>query len=254
MERMGKIKAGIVLAAGKGTRMKISYPKVLYPLGGKTLLERLLRTLDQAQLDKIVVVVGFQAQKVRKRVKGFNLQTKIEFAFQAEQLGTGHATKCAKQNFEGLKGGVLVAYGDMPFWSLKTIRQMFRVHEKNKATITLAIAELPKQFTYGRVIIENGKVKAVIEEKDCSLSQLRIKAKNAGLYVFDSVWLFANLDKLSNQNAQREYYLTDLIEIAVKQDKKVVPYFLENSYEAIGVNTKKDIHLAENKLPALRGE
>lgn len=242
---MSKI-AAIVLAGGKGTRMKLDYPKVLYPFQQKPLLFYLLKTLAAIDLTKIVVVVGFQKEKVKKAVKKFPFFDKrFEFAWQEKQLGTGDAVKAAQENFFGFKGSILVAYGDTPFWSKETIKGMFNLHNKNKATITLAIAHLPKQFAYGRVVIDNGKVKRIVEEKDCDPEELKIKDKNAGLYVFDSKWLFANIDKLSNNNAQKEYYLTDLIGLAVEQKYQVLPYFLSDSYEAIGINTKDNVLLAK---------
>lgn len=252
MKAVGK--SAIVLAGGKGKRMGLPYPKVLYPFRGKPILRWLLETLDEIGLRKIVLVVGFQAEKVKEAVKKFSLRTPLEFALQRKQLGTGHAVKCTENNFVGQNEDILVAYGDMPFWSQKTIKEMFRLHQEKKATITLAVTKLPKQFAYGRVIIEEGKVKAIVEEKDCSPEQLKIKKKNAGLYVFEGTWLFANLGKLSRENAQGEYYLTDMVEIAVRQHRRVLPYFLKNPYEAIGINTPEDIKIAQEKIPALSGD
>ena len=238
--------AAVVLAGGKGTRMGLNYPKVLYPLKSKPLLFYLLKNLADFRLGKIVIVIGFQGDKVERAVRGFSFfDQRFEFAWQKKQLGTGHAVKSARKNFLNFKGSVLVAYGDMPFWSPKTIKEIFAFHSQNKATITLAIAYLPKQFAYGRVIIKKGKVEKIIEEKDCAPKELKVKEKNAGLYVFDSNWLFKNLNKLSNQNAQGEYYLTDLVGLAVSQKRRVLPYYLTDSYEAVGINTLADVKLAK---------
>ena len=227
----------VILAAGKGTRMpKAEIPKVLYELDNKPMIEYIVDNLISIGIKKPIVVVGYQAEKIKKFLGG-----RAQYALQKEQLGTGHATKAAEGLLKGKKGTALVIYGDMPLWSEETYKSLIKKQIKDKAEVVMTSIELPKEYAYGRVIRDReGKISGVIEEKDCSPEELRVKEKNAGLYAFDNVWLFENLVRLQSNNVQHEYYLTDMIGLAVNQGKKVETVWAKNPEEGMGVNTLED--------------
>lgn len=227
----------VILAAGKGTRMpKKEIPKVLYELDGKPMIEYIVDNLIYIGIKRPIVVVGYQAKKIKKV-----LGKRAQYTLQKEQLGTGHATKAAEDLLKGKKGTTLVVYGDMPLWSKKTYKSLIEKQKKDKAEVVMTSIELPKEYAYGRVIRDaKGKIKGVIEEKDCNTQELKIKEKNAGLYAFDNLWLFENLQRLQSNNAQHEYYLTDMIGLAVNQGKKVETVLAKNPEEGMGVNTLED--------------
>jgi len=211
-------------------------PKVLYKLEGRPMIEIIVENLYEIGIEKPIVVVGYKKEMVN-RVLG----KRVRYARQKKQLGTGHAVKAAEKLLKGKEGTTLVVYGDMPLWSKKTYRTIEEKQKITKAEIVITSIELSEEFKYGRVIrSKDGKIRGVVEERDCTFSQLKIKEKNAGLYAFDNFWLFNNLSKLKNKNTAGEYYLTDMISLAVKQGKKVEAIWAKNKKEGMGVNTLED--------------
>jgi len=231
--------AAVILAAGKGTRMKSKLAKVLHPLLGRTVLWHVLQAVREAGIDEIVVVVGHDAVQVRAAFA----DESVTFVEQTEQLGTAHAVMQAQSVLEGRADQVLVLYGDMPLWQASSLQTMIEIQAQNEGPLSMAtiIAEDPRGF--GRVIRgEDGNVSAIVEEAQCTPQQLAVKELNVGLYCFEADWLWKNLSTIQI-SPKGEYYLTDLPEIAGKYGKKITALVLADESETIGINTR--VHLSE---------
>lgn len=229
----------VVLAAGKGTRMKSELYKVLHTINGISMVEHVLRAVQQSNVERIVTIVGHGAETVRDV-----LADQSEFALQEEQLGTGHAVLQAKDLLKDEEGSTLVICGDTPLFSAETLNQLFEFHEESnaKGTILTAIAEDPAG--YGRVVRQSDKeVSRIVEQKDANEEEQAITEINTGTYVFNNKALFEALDKVGNENAQGEYYLPDVISIMKEAGDIVKAFTMDNFDEAIGVNDR--IALAE---------
>lgn len=236
----------IVLAAGKGKRLqseKFNAPKVLREANGRALLSYVLENIDFIEQKDTSIVVGYMREMVIEKTKGDYL-----FAVQEEQLGTGHAVASAKEHFVDYDGPVLVLYGDMPMLKKETYQAMVRVHEESGADCTFLTAISESPLAYGRIVRENGKIVDIVEQKDCNAEQLNIKELNVGVYVFNSKDLFENLSKLKNNNAQGEYYLTDVPKLFIAAGKKVEAYTIGDTCEIYGVNTVEDLEFCEKNL------
>jgi bifunctional UDP-N-acetylglucosamine pyrophosphorylase/glucosamine-1-phosphate N-acetyltransferase len=229
--------AAVVLAAGQGTRMKSSLPKVLHPVLGQPLVAYAVDTARAVTGRAPVLVVGHGAEQVRQ-----TLGESAEYALQAEQLGTGHAVLQARDALLGRADRVLVWYADMPLISPAMLQSLYAQHAASRATFTLVsvIADDPRGF--GRVVRGEEGAAAVVEEADCSSEQLRIRELNAGVYCFEAEWLWQNLPLLP-LSRKGEYYLTDAVALAVGQGRKVGVYVCEDPDELLGINTR--VHLAE---------
>ncbi len=236
----------IVLAAGKGKRLqseKFNAPKVLREANGRALLSYVLENINFIEQKDTTIVVGYMREKVIEKTKGDYL-----FATQEEQLGTGHAVASAKEHFVDYDGPVLVLYGDMPMLKKETYESMVRVHIESGADCTFLTAVSESPLAYGRIVRENGKIVDIVEQKDCNAEQLNIKELNVGVYVFNSKDLFENLSKLKNDNAQGEYYLTDVPKLFIAAGKKVEAYTIGDTCEIYGVNTVEDLEFCEKNL------
>lgn len=237
-------KCAIVLAAGKGTRMKSKLPKVLHKVCGKSMVNHVVDILKQSEIEDINLIIGNGAEQVKEATES----RKVSYSMQEEQLGTGHAVICAKEFLKGKKGTVAIFTGDAPLISKETVIKFIKFHEKeqNKATILTSI--LDDASGYGRIIRNNAnEVEKIVEHKDCNEEELKVKEVNAGMYCFDIESLLESLDKLNNDNAQGEYYLTDVIEILKVQKEKVgaiaVPF-----EETLGVNSRVQLANVEKML------
>ncbi|HBY89719.1 MAG: bifunctional UDP-N-acetylglucosamine diphosphorylase/glucosamine-1-phosphate N-acetyltransferase GlmU [Ruoffia tabacinasalis] len=229
----------VVLAAGKGTRMKSELYKVLHTINGISMVEHVLRAVQQSNVERIVTIVGHGAETVRDVLADHS-----EFALQEDQLGTGHAVLQAKDLLKDEEGSTLVICGDTPLFSAETLNQLFDFHEESnaKGTILTAIAEDPAG--YGRVVRQSDKeVSRIVEQKDANKEEQAITEINTGTYVFNNKALFEALDKVGNENAQGEYYLPDVISIMKEAGDTVKAFTMDNFDEAIGVNDR--IALAE---------
>ncbi len=234
----------VILAAGKGNRMQSENPKVLAELAGKHLIRHLLEEVEKVSNEKPVMVVGYKAELVKKE-----LGDACVYVEQKEQLGTGHAVLSAQEASAGAKN-ILVLQGDMPFISSKTIENLLERHFYSTARITVATVALPgfndwrEAFTsFGRIIRKNGKI-LIREYKDATPGEREIKEVNAGAYVFDAEWLWPNLRKIKNENAQKEYYLTDLLRMASEQKANIKTVQIDPR-EALGANTKAELEILE---------
>lgn len=243
----------IVLAAGKGTRLHSEdsgLPKVLHPACGRPLLGYVLDSLAFLPREDIAIVVGYRAQDVMRAAgEGY------VYCLQREQLGTGHAANAAAHALRGYTGTVLVCYGDMPLFRRETYRHLFEVQRRdgNACTVLTGVTEMP--LAYGRVIRDaQGNFLRVVEERDCTCAQKKIRELNVGVYAFDAPLLFETLGQLRNDNRQREYYLTDVPGLLLAQGRKVGICTTRDGSEILGVNTPEDLVRAERYLAARRDE
>ncbi len=234
----------LVLAAGKGTRMKSKLPKVLHKAGGVPMVGQVLRAVKDAGTKREIVVVGFGAEAVTAYV-GETAETVV----QKEQLGTGHAVLQAESLLQGEKGILLVTCGDTPLVRTETFRALLDCHKKTQASATVLTACMPDPTGYGRVIRSaDGKVSKIVEQKDGTSQELAVNEVNAGIYCFELPELWELLHRIGNNNAQGEYYLTDIIGMLVADGKTVSAVAAEDYRETLGVNSRLQLAQAEKIL------
>ncbi|WP_125154118.1 bifunctional UDP-N-acetylglucosamine diphosphorylase/glucosamine-1-phosphate N-acetyltransferase GlmU [Clostridium rectalis] len=229
----------VILAAGKGKRMKSVIPKVLHKVCGKEMVNHVIDTLREGGVEDINIIIGTGAEKVKVNTSSKN----VSYSLQDTQLGTGHAVKCAKEFLKSKKGTVAIFNGDAPLITADIVKKLIAFHEDNNFTATILTSIVENPYGYGRIIREcNGEVKKIVEHKDCSKDELEVRELNAGMYCFDVEALLVALEKLSNNNCQGEYYLTDVIEILKNDGKKIgaIPVEFE---ETMGINSR--VQLAE---------
>jgi bifunctional UDP-N-acetylglucosamine pyrophosphorylase / glucosamine-1-phosphate N-acetyltransferase len=228
----------IILAAGQGTRMRSNLPKVLHPLLGKPLVYYSLNAAQKVSGITPVMVIGHGGEEVRQVVG-----EAARFVLQEPQLGTGHAVQQTMSLLQGKSDHVLVTYADMPLLRAETFDQLVEAHQSHKGPITLLTVVEDDPRGFGRIVRdEDGNVTAIVEEAEASLEQLEIKELNASVYCFDSTWLWDNIESIP-LSKKGEYYLTDLVGLAVQQDLPIQALILEDREEAIGINSR--VHLAE---------
>lgn len=227
-------KNAIILAAGKGTRMKSKLHKVLHQVCGKTMVEHVLTQLQAADIQNIVTVVGYGADTVKDA-----LGDQVRYALQKQQLGTGHAVMQTEDLLGELAGQTLVVSGDTPLFTAATFNYLFQYHEQHHAAVTILTSKAPDPTGYGRIVRnEIGIVERIVEQKDASVEEQAIHEINTGVYCFDNQKLFAALKRLTNDNAQGEYYLTDVIGILKEEGEIVTAYQMEDFDESMGVNDR----------------
>lgn len=230
----------VILAAGKGTRMKSDLPKVLFKIGDKTLVEYGVDTAQKLNPENIIVVVGHRKEMVQEILGG-----SVDYAVQAEQLGTGHALMQTKDMLADKTGYVLVSNGDMPFISQDMYMQLYNKCIDGDASAAMMTVETEDYPSWGRIVRgEDGNVNKIIEAKDADENTLRINEKNAGIYCFKIDDLFAALDKIKSKNVQQEYYLTDIIEILGMEGKKIIAVITNDHKNIIGINTPEELNRA----------
>lgn len=231
----------IVLAAGKGVRMKSDIPKVSHLVLGKPMIVWVLEAVEGLKLDGIFVVVGYKSEMVKAECEGF----KVTFVEQKEQMGTGHAVLQAAPYINDAV--VLVLNGDMPLIKTDTLEEFISLHRKNRsASATVLTATLPDPASYGRIVRDsNGRVIKIVEKKDATAEEAAIKEINTGTYCFNSRDLLDALNEVRPDNAQKEYYLTDVIGILTKRNLPVYTYQVQDPNEALGVNTIEEIARVE---------
>ena len=238
--------AAVILAAGKGKRMKSDLPKVLHPIGGKPMIHRVLDTLLPMEFEKVVVVIGHKGEQVREALAGYP----VEFAWQREQLGTGHAVKMAAGVLGDFEGTTLVAAGDVPFLSSEAIHRLMDMHHRTRAAATCLSAVLDDPSGYGRIIRagEADRLMAIIEERDADEQVRGIREINSGTFCFDNQRLFAALEQLTDDNAQGEYYLTDVVKIFHDNGLTVAVAVAPDPDEVLGVNSIEQLRELEQKF------
>lgn len=228
----------IILAAGKGTRMVSSLPKPLHPLLGKPLIAYILSAVQPLSENLPVMVIGHGGEKIQQQ-----LAQQARFVVQKDLLGTGHAVQQVEPILKGESGLVLVVYGDMPLVRTQTLKSLVEAQQGNPGPVTIltVVEEDPRGF--GRISRDrSGRIQAIIEEADATPEQLRITELNAGMYCFDAEWLWDHLKNLE-LSSQGEYYLTDLVGLAVEESQIVASVLVEESWELLGINNR--LHLAE---------
>lgn len=240
---MNKV-AALVLAAGKGTRMKSRLPKVLHKVGGKAMVERVLDTVNAVGVDRSVVIVGFGGEEVRAY-----LGDRCEYVTQAEQKGTGHAVREAKPVLGDFDGTIVLMCGDTPLVTEDTIKALLNEHATTGAAATVLTAHMENPTGYGRIIRdEEGKVLRIVEQKDGTPDELAVQEINTGMYAFDSQKLWPCLAQLSDDNAQGELYITDVVGILVNAGERVSAYMTMDEDESLGVNSRVQLAEAERIL------
>ncbi|MEW5802789.1 MAG: sugar phosphate nucleotidyltransferase [bacterium] len=230
--------AVVILAAGQSTRMKSQLSKMLHPLCGRPIVRYVTDLVDAVCARRAVMVLGYQADRIQKELQ----DTRIEFVYQKEQLGTAHAVLQTKDALADFSGVVLVLNGDTPLLTSREVNELVAFHCNSRAACTILSSDIPDPFSYGRILRdETGSVLGIVEEKDASKEQKKIKEINAGIYCFDSRALYDTLNKINNRNAKKEYYLTDSIAI-LRQEGKVVQAFKAADYRtSLGINTRGNL-------------
>ncbi len=231
--------AALILAAGKGTRMRSDLAKVLHPLLGRPLLWYPLEACRKAGVERLVVVVGHQAEAVRRAAGAPD----VAFALQAEQNGTGHAVLCARQSLADYRGTALILCGDVPLIRPETLRRLVEAHRSAGALVTVLTMELPDPTGYGRIVRDgDGRLVRIVEEADASDEERAICEVNSGTYAVELPWLWGVLERLRPDNRQAEIYLTDAVEAAVGEDRALALQVADPA-EVMGVNSR--VHLAQ---------
>lgn len=233
--------AAIILAAGKGTRMKSDLAKVMHLIAGQPMLAMPLKVASECGATRHVVVIGHQAEVVEKYCQTL---PGTECVLQAEQLGTGHAVASARDALLGFSGTVIILCGDTPLLTSDTIKKLLDTHKNKHAVLTVLTAILPNPFGYGRIIRDqSGNLESIVEQKDASPEEQLIKEINSGIYCMESDFLFNNIDAINSNNAQGEFYLTDLVFIAVTKKLPTAAICCHDPDEIMGVNDR--LQLAE---------
>jgi len=241
--------AAVVLAAGLGKRMGGRRAKALFRVGERTMLERVLDAALASGCEKVVVIVGFDRESVVAL-----LPDGAEHCVQEEQLGTGHAAMCAREAFEGWSGDVLVLCADVPLVRSRTLKNLVERHREWGASCTVLTMRVPPPSSYGRIVRDEcGRVMRIVEAKDATDEEARIDEVNSGTYVFDSEALFTTLPRLTNDNAQGEYYLTDVVSLIIRDGGALSAVEAEDAGELTGVDSPERLAEVERVLRE-RGE
>lgn len=218
--------------------MRSSLPKVLHRLAGKPLVAWVVEAAQAAGISKIIVVIGFKGGLVKKALRNY----RVEFVWQKSQLGTGHAVRMAYPKLKNFRGTLLVLAGDVPALKPQTIRKLSVYHQKQKAFATVLTARWPDPSGYGRIVrSKRGDVLRIVEHKDATPEELKIREVNTGTFAFRVPPFFALLSQIRNQNVQKEYYLPDVVSLLRRQNKKVAALLLKNLIEAQGVNSREEL-------------
>jgi len=241
----GKVSV-IILAAGKGTRMRSDLAKVLHLLCGKPMLTYSINVARMVGADKIAVVIGHQSNAVREAFKDQGLI----FVEQREQRGTGHAVLQARNTFRDYQGTIIILCGDVPLLPPSTVMNLFEFHASEKSVVTVLTTILDNPHGYGRVLkgADDREVLKIVEEKDASPHERKIKEINTGIYCVDCNFLFQAVAEIGNENIQKEYYLTDIVGIAQEKGLKTRSLITANSAEVMGINTPDDLARASGLI------
>ncbi|MCS7012386.1 MAG: sugar phosphate nucleotidyltransferase [Chloroherpetonaceae bacterium] len=233
----------VVMAAGKGTRMKSDLAKVLHPLLNRPMIDYVLDAALQLSPKKVVLIVGHQAERVKQATAAF----KVEYALQSPQLGTGHAVMQAEPLLSCFNGDVMVLSGDAPLITAATLQKLWAYHCKENAVATVLTAIVEDPTGYGRIIRSHStsRIVKMVEHKDASPEERAVREINSGVYVFQKKPLFEALRCIRNDNAQQEYYLPDVFNIFLAEDLPVAALTTESPDEICGVNTPEQLQEAE---------
>ena len=229
----------VLLAAGQGTRMKSTLPKVLHPIAGRTMVERVLRTSASLDPATTTLIVGHQASIVRERLAAGHPH--LQIAVQEPQRGTAHALQQAEPVLAGRTGTVVLLSGDVPLLSANTLRRLVEAHRAATAAATVVTAVVDRPYGYGRIVRKHGRIARIIEERDASPTERQLHEINSGIYAFDLEPLFDALRSIASHNAQGEYYLTDLVGIYRRRKLPVETLVVDNPQEIRGINSRSEL-------------
>ncbi len=239
----------IILAAGKGKRMKSDLAKVLHPVGGGPMLTHPIAAARAAGSRRIVVVIGHQAERIRDLFD----KDDLTFVEQRDQQGTGHAVLQAREVCRGYDGAIVILCGDVPLILPETVRALHDRHRSERAVVTVLTTIPVKPAGYGRVVkADDGTLLRIVEDKDATSEERKIREINTGIYCVESGFLFASLAGLGNRNAQGEYYLTDIVEIASGKGLRVASALAADPAEVMGINTPEELETAGRRM-GMRG-
>lgn len=227
-----------ILAAGQGTRMKSTLPKVLHPVAGRSLIQHVLDTAAALNPATVTVVVGHRAEMVREHLAG---RPDVRFALQEPQLGTAHAVQQVESVLRGRSGTLVLLSGDVPLLSAATVRRLLETHTAAGAAATVVTAAVERPYGYGRIVRHEGQIARIVEERDATAEERKIREINSGIYAFDLPVLFDALRGIASQNAQGEFYLTDLVGIYRRRGLPVETLVIDNPQETRGINSRTEL-------------
>ncbi|MCJ1657139.1 bifunctional UDP-N-acetylglucosamine diphosphorylase/glucosamine-1-phosphate N-acetyltransferase GlmU [Staphylococcus sp. NRL 16/872] len=234
----------VILAAGKGTRMKSKQYKVLHKVAGKSMIEHVLTNVKRSGVDNLVTIVGHGAEQVKETLGDQSL-----YSYQEEQLGTAHAVKMAQEHLENKEGTTLVVCGDTPLITADTLNKLIEHHEQSEAQATVLSATAQIPFGYGRIVRDNNnQLSRIVEEKDATEEEKRLTEISSGIFAFDNKVLFEKLAQVKNDNAQGEYYLPDVIALILEDKGIAEVYHTDDFNEIMGVNDRVMLSNAEKAL------
>ena len=234
----------IVMAAGKGTRMKSKKSKLVHKIYGKEIIRRAVENVKRAGIEEVITVVGYQKEQIEEV-----LGDSVKYAIQEEQLGTGHAVMQSTKLLERKNGKVLILNGDHPIMRPETLKKLIEQSNKRGESATILTMVHEKLIPYGKIIHdEDGKIKEIVEHKDCNEEQLKIKEVNLGMYCFDIQELLKALKEITNDNVQNEYYLTDVIKVMYDKGLKTGSIVVSDNAEVLGVNDRMDLQILAKAL------
>jgi bifunctional UDP-N-acetylglucosamine pyrophosphorylase/glucosamine-1-phosphate N-acetyltransferase/UDP-N-acetylglucosamine pyrophosphorylase len=240
----------VVMAAGKGTRMKSELPKVLVPVLGRPMLEYVIDSLRAAGIAKIIVVVGYRAEDVKRTVGG---SPDVAFALQAEQRGTGHAVMCAREHFANHDSAVVVVAGDSPLMQTTSIKKLLAEYERSRPACILGTAHKENPHGLGRIVRDAaGKFTGIVEEKDATPEQRQITEVNLSTYVFHGPDLLGALEGIRSDNAQGEYYVTDCPGVLLAEGKDVRALAVLEPCEVLSINSMEELGVVEDAMRTIR--
>lgn len=241
----------LVLAAGKGTRMKSDRAKVLHEVFSSPMLHHVLRAIEPLSPARILVIVGHQRYEVEKSLVGFN----VECVVQEVQQGTGHAVLAAEGALQGKNCTVMILCGDTPLIRTEILKEMYAYHHSQASSLTVMTTILDNPTNYGRILLDrDGNISGIIEEKDATSEQKTIKEINAGIYLVDKKLLFETLHKIGTDNSQGEMYLTDIIALAAKFGYKMGKFLCPFPQDVLGVNSRVELAEAHKEIQRRRNE
>ena len=239
--------ATLILAAGKGTRMKSDLVKVLHPVAGRPMLDYVLNPAEQMGSARIALIIGHQAELVEARYGNRGLA----FVYQREQLGTGHAVLQAREAFAGYRGTILILCGDVPLLQASTVRDLMDRHRATGAAITVLTTLLEDPFGYGRIVKDaEDNVLGIVEHRDATEEQRKIREINTGIYCAENPFLFEAVSEIGNDNAQKEYYFTDIFAIARRKGVRTASVIAPDPGEVMEINSPDDLARATQFVEA----
>ncbi|MGQ0793435.1 MAG: bifunctional UDP-N-acetylglucosamine diphosphorylase/glucosamine-1-phosphate N-acetyltransferase GlmU [Deltaproteobacteria bacterium] len=237
--------AVIILAAGMGKRMRSDLPKVLHPVLRRPMLCFVIEAVMEISPSRVIAVVGHQAEKIKASINS----AEIEYALQAQQLGTGHAALCAFEHLRDFHGDVIILNGDFPLITSGTLRELIESHRQHGAAVSLISADFENPSGYGRVIRKSdGGVLGIVEQRDATADELAVREINSGAYCVRSDFLWRALQSIGTNNDQKEYYLTDIVKVAAQRGERVLAHRASDAVEVQGVNSREELALVEAEM------